>query len=135
MVMTTNFTCQGKAWGLFNGAIGVVIAILYSVTPRRDRDALPLPVVVEFLHYTGPAYTVCMQKVVPFPALSIPTCCSSGCKREQVHLRLAWGGIIDTAKGHAVGDVGHYIHPMICDCAPSRERRIEKKLEMQTTLD
>ena len=94
------------AWGLYNGAVGTVVDILYKDGCRPSDDPAPLPdvVSVRFPGYKGPPYSNVDPTVVSIVPVSRSADCTCRFKRLQVSLRLAWGTTIHKYQGMAVGD-------------------------------
>ena len=92
-------------WGLYNGAVGTVVDILYRNGSRPTDDPAPLPgvVFVRFPGYKGPPYMNGDPTLVPIVPVSRSTDCACRCKRLQVPLRLAWGTTIHKCQGMTVG--------------------------------
>ena len=80
-------------WGLFNGAVGTVIDIIYLNERRPTDDPPPQPdvVFVKFDGYKGPAFIEDHPTIVPIAPIGRSTECACRCKRTQNPLRLAWG--------------------------------------------
>ena len=93
-------------WGLFNGAVGTVVDIVYKDGRRPTDDPAPVPdvVLVRFSGYKGPPYINEDPTVVPIVPVSRSTDYACRCKRLQVPLRLAWGTTFHKCQGMNVGD-------------------------------
>ena len=78
-------------WGLYNGAVGTVVDIVYKDGCRPSGDPPPLPnvVFVRFPGYKGPPYINEDPTLVPIVPVSRSTECTCQCKCIQVPLRLA----------------------------------------------
>ena len=92
-------------WGLYNGAVGTVVDIVYKDGRRPTDDPAPLPdvVLVRFPGYRGATVHEWRSDSVPIVPVSRSTECACRCKRLQVPLRLAWGTTIHKCQGMTVG--------------------------------
>ena len=88
----TNFLCKSAKvmlsvnlcvpYGLFNGAIGKIVDIIY-LSGKRPENSLPDAVMVEFETYKGPAFIQENSKVVPiFPVDRKIECPCNSCYRK-----------------------------------------------------
>ena len=93
-------------WGLFNGAVGTVVDIVYLNGRRPTDDPPPQPdvVFVQFNGYKGPAFIEDHPTIVPIVPINRSTECICRCKRTQIPLRLAWGMTIHKCQGMTVGE-------------------------------
>jgi hypothetical protein len=111
VVLTKN---QGRGkltcYGLNNGAIGTLIAVLYkqgegpTAEPATGRVVgFPEAVVVDFPHYSGPAWDPAHPTWVPVPV-------NEGFDRLKGHgrkglpLRLGYATVVHKAQGMSIGD-------------------------------
>ena len=109
-------TCNlNVPFGLFNGATGKVVDILYQ-SGRRPPDCFPDVVMVHFHSYTGPPFISEDPKVVPIVPVSRRIDCKCHyCCRTQIPLRLGWATTIHRCQGMTIGsgEANRYIviHP------------------------
>ena len=83
--------------GLCNGATGKVIDIIYA--DNHSPPNLPVAVIVQFDHYTGPAFIDTLPKCVPIPPVTITSkSLETFYERQQLTLKLAWAITIHTVK-------------------------------------
>jgi hypothetical protein len=78
-------------YGLVNGALGQVFAIVYEPGRRPPQD-VPFAVLVQFDQYTGPSCAAGIARVVPI--FRVRTLGPAGGARTQFPLTLAWGMIV-----------------------------------------
>ncbi|CAC5388042.1 unnamed protein product [Mytilus coruscus] len=90
-------------YGLFNGAIGNFVDIIY-LNEKRPDDSLPDAIMVEFHSYTGPAFIEQNPKLVPIVPVERKLDCSCNCcRRKQIPLRLGWASTIHRCQGMTIG--------------------------------
>ena len=111
VMLSANLCVQN---GLYNGATGTVVDIIYS--NGCTNDTLPDVVMVEFPKYSGPAFLDDSPKIVPIFAIERRIDCScKGCTRKQIPLRLGWATTIHRCQGMTIGSGEMYkyivIHP------------------------
>ncbi|KAK3104656.1 hypothetical protein FSP39_007268 [Pinctada imbricata] len=98
-------------FGLFNGAIGYIVDIIYE-NQRKPADGLPDVVMVNFPNYTGPSFVSGNNKIVPILPVSRKIDCRCfSCKRTQIPLKLGWATTIHKCQGMTIGqgEVNRYI--------------------------
>ena len=100
--MLTSGICQ--EWGLYNGAIGEIVDIVYRQGERPPRF-LPAVVFVEFKSYCGPAYVDERPKIVPIAPVErqCDCTCRPPCTRTMIPGHLAWGITLHKSQGLTVG--------------------------------
>ena len=103
VMLVTNIKAE---WGLFNGAVGTVVDVVYLGGQRPTDDPSPQPdfVLVNFSGYRGPAFLEDHPTIVPIVPISRTTECGCRCKRLQIPLRLSWGTTIHKCQGMTVGE-------------------------------
>jgi hypothetical protein len=91
------------SFGLYNGAIGKIIDIIY-LEGNIPENSLPAAVMVEFPNYTGPSFVKDNPKLVPIlPVERKLDCSCSFCKRKQIPLKLGWATTIHKCQGMTIG--------------------------------
>ena len=89
-------------FGLFNGANGKVVDIIYL--GEKSNNSLPDVIMVEFLNYTGPPFIAENPKIIPIIPIERRLDCSCHfCKRKQIPLRLRWATTIHRCQGLTIG--------------------------------
>ena len=107
-------------WGLYHGARGKVLDIVYHPSQSPPED-LPLYVLVDFPQYCGPAFIEGNPTVIPVAPIKVPcnrpTFC---CCRTYIPLRLAFAQTIHTFQGQNAGPVEpgqapNAVQKLVCD--------------------
>ena len=106
-------------WGLYHGARGKVLDIVYH-HDYPPPDHLPLYVLVDIPQYCGPPFIPSVPTVVPIAPIKVPCKHVFCCCRTYIPLRLAFAQTIHTFQGQNAGPVepGHCPNPvqkLICD--------------------
>ena len=90
-------------FGLYNGASGTVVDIIYN-NGKRPPDSLPDVVMVMFPKYTGPAFISSQPQIIPIVPIDRRLDCPCRyCKRKQIPLRLGWLELYIAAKVSQLG--------------------------------
>ena len=87
------------AVGLFNGAVGTVLHIIYA--EGQGPPALPIAIVVQFdkKDYSGPSFSPTLPNCVPlYPVTSNSGMYGQNCEHQQYPLKLAWSMTIHKAQ-------------------------------------
>ena len=98
-------------WGLYHGSMGVVVDIVFKNNESPNENHLPMYVMCEFPHYTGPIFDPCNPKHVPIAPIKAMCKLKCGCFREYVPLTVAFGKTIHTFQGMNVGPVNEGQEP------------------------
>ncbi|HEY9302430.1 MAG TPA: hypothetical protein VIQ31_39920, partial [Phormidium sp.] len=106
-------------WGLFHGARGKVLAIVYH-PEHSPPDDLPMYVLVDIPQYCGPPFIQSAPTVVPIAPITIPCKNPGCCSRKYIPLRLAFAQTIHTFQGQNAGPVGtgqapNAVQKLVCD--------------------
>jgi hypothetical protein len=109
MVEITKVNIEPK-WGLFNGAIGTVVGIIFRQGENPNEGNLPTVVVVDLKHYRGPIWdkdNPTHVTIVPIKRWCEPMCCT----RKQIPLHIAWAKTIHSLQGHNSGPTAKHKTP------------------------
>ena len=106
-------------WGLYHGARGKVLDIVYHPNNSPPED-LPLYVLVDFPQYCGPPFIEGHPTVVPIAPIMVPCNKSFCCSRTYIPLRLAFAQTIHTFQGQNAGPVEpgqtpNAVQKLVCD--------------------
>lgn len=93
----------GISWGLVNGAVGVIVEVLYDQGITPGPGTLPRLVLVRFAGYKGPAWREGDEKLVPVPAVERHGECTCRCRRRMVPLVPSESTTIHATEGISVG--------------------------------
>ena len=99
VMLTVNLNVS---YGLFNGAVGTVMDIIYK-TDSSPTHSQPHIILVNFPKYTGPQFLPEHPKIIPVTPVERRLDCGR-CKRKQVPLRLGWGTTIHRCQGMTIGE-------------------------------
>ena len=99
--MMTTGVCQ--EWGLYNGAIGEVVDIVYREGRKPPNDQ-PAVVLVDFPKYCGPPFLPSLPRVVPVAPVERVLDCRCRCSRTTIPLIPAWGITFRKSQGMTVGE-------------------------------
>lgn len=93
-------------WGLYHGAFGTVIDIVFEEGHSPNEDDLPVYVLCDFPQYRGPEFIKGKPTYVPIypvetPCTKRPFCCM----RKSIPLTLAYGKTGHSFQGQTVGPV------------------------------
>ena len=113
-LLNTLFLCQGAKvmltinisvpFGLFNGALGHVVDIIYK-EGRKPEDGLPDVVMVDFPNYSGPPFIQNNTTLIPIlPITRQVECFCHKCKKIQIPLRLGWATTVHKCQGMTIGE-------------------------------
>ena len=91
-----------QEWGLYNGAIGEVLDIVYRPGERPPRS-LPACVLVDFPKYCGPVFLPGKPTVVPVAPIERILDCRCRCARTTIPLIPAWGITFHKSQGMTCG--------------------------------
>ena len=96
--------------GLFNGATGNIVHLIYPEGITPSDGGQPSVVVVDFPKYKGPAFVEDHPTYVPIHAVDRRLDCEC-CSRKQIPLRLGWGTTIHRCQGMTIGngEINKYI--------------------------
>ena len=90
--------------GLYNGAMGLVIDIVYNSNESPNSGHLPKYVLVQFPNYTGPQFLSSIPNVIPIVPIS-SVCPWHCCSVKFIPLQLCYGKTIHTFQGQNAGPV------------------------------
>ena len=85
-------------WGLYHGARGKVLDIVY-LPDQFPPDHLPLYVLLDIPQYCGPTFIEGAPTVIPIAPIKVPCKYQCGCSRTYMLLRLAFAHTIHTFQG------------------------------------
>jgi hypothetical protein len=103
-------------WGLYNGACGSVVEIVFAKPNANPNEGdIPDYVVVDFPSYRGPPWDICNPTHIPIPR-AYTTCSKQCCSREVTPLIPAWAITIHRFQGLSAGKVDQGKIPNPYDC-------------------
>jgi hypothetical protein len=111
MVEITKVIIEPK-WGLFNGAIGTGVDIIFRQGEHPNEGHLPTVVVVDLKHYRGPVWdndNPTHVPIVPIQRRCEPMCCT----RTQIPLQIAWAKKFIHSRGIMQDQLQNTKHPML----------------------
>ena len=97
-------------WGLFNGAMGKVIEIVYEKDASPLDGTFPEFIIMDIPTYRGPTWIPDKPTWVPIPPIEV-TCTKRCCTLKYIPLSLAYAKTGHTFQGQNVGP--HHIIPCI----------------------
>ena len=111
--LKTTYLCRGASvelyktnlkpkYGLFNGAMGKIVDIIFHTNESPNEGFLPKVVIVDFPQYCGPAWDPNYPTHVPILPLE-RNCKYNCCKRKQVPLAISWARTIHKQQGQTAG--------------------------------
>ena len=105
-------------WGLYHGARGKVLDIVYDPKHSPPED-LPLYILLDIPEYCGPPFIKEHPTVVPIAPYKVK-CKKHCCSRTYVPLRLAFAQTIHTFQGQKAGPVEpgqtpNAVQKLVCD--------------------
>jgi hypothetical protein len=109
MVEITKVNIEPK-WGLFNGAIGTVVDIIFRQGENPNDGHLPTVVVFDLKHYRRPIwdkYNPTHVPNVPIQRRCEPMCCT----RKQILLQITCSKTIHSLQGHNAGPTAKHQIP------------------------
>ena len=97
-------------YGLYNGAMGIVMDIVFNINESPHTGHLPRYVMVQFPAYTGPQFCNRHHNIIPIvPITSI--CYLKCCKKRFIPLQLCYAKTIHKFQGQSAGPVGPLQQP------------------------
>jgi hypothetical protein len=111
MVETTKVNIEPN-WGLFNGAIGTVVDIIFREGEHPNEGHLLTVVIVDLKHNRGPIWdndNPTHVPIVPIQRRCEPMCC----KIKQIPLHIAWAKKIIHSRGMMKVQLKNTKHPML----------------------
>src|SRR5687767_6309570 len=91
-------------WGLYHGARGTVLDIVYH-PEHSSPDNLPLYVLVDIPQYCGPSFIEGAPTVVPMAPIKVPCKNAFCCSGTYIPLRLAFVQTVHTFQRQNAGPV------------------------------
>ena len=89
-------------WGLYNGALGIIVGFKFRQGQNPQTGDLPEYVVVDFPSYRGPPWIKDKPTLVPIPPVTVP-CTKGCCEAHFIPLVLAFARTIHTFQGMEAG--------------------------------
>ena len=111
--LKTTYLCRGATvelyktnlkpkYGLFNGAMGKIVDIIFEDGESPNEGFLPKMVIVDFPQYNGPPWDRTHPTHVPIYPIE-RRCKGNCCTRIQIPLSVSWAKTIHTFQGQTVG--------------------------------